>query len=71
MTKWYLLKSGMLINKHIWTMLEYTNLTKNAFRYEYLINKTKDRLSEILKRQTDKLFVACIEDIIMGVYTWM
>ena len=41
-------------------------LNKNAFGYEYPLHKTKDRLAKILTRQTDKLFVACIEDNIVG-----
>lgn len=41
-------------------------LNKNAFGYEYPLNKTKDRLSEILNRKTDKVFVACIEDTVVG-----
>lgn len=41
-------------------------INKNALGYEYPLNKTKDRLSEILKRRTDKLFVACINDNVVG-----
>ncbi|MEL7624974.1 MAG: GNAT family N-acetyltransferase [Clostridiales bacterium] len=41
-------------------------LNKSAFGYEYPLDKTKERLSVILQRQTDKLFVACIEDKVVG-----
>lgn len=41
-------------------------LNKNAFGYEYPLSKTKDRLQEIFNRQTDKLFVACVDDFIVG-----
>lgn len=30
------------------------------------MNKTKDRLYEILKRQTDKIYVACIDETVVG-----
>lgn len=32
-------------------------LNKNDFGYDYPVNKTKDRLSEVLQRKTDKLFL--------------
>ena len=41
-------------------------LNQNAFGYTYPLDKTKIRLEEILDRQTDKLFVACIDDQDVG-----
>lgn len=41
-------------------------LNKSAFGYEYPEEKTRLRLSEILKRSTDKLYVACIDDLVVG-----
>lgn len=41
-------------------------LNKNSLGYEYPLNKTKDRLYEILKRQTDKIYVACIDETVVG-----
>lgn len=41
-------------------------LNKNAFGYEYDLLKTKNRLTEILNRKTDKIFVADIDDIVIG-----
>ena len=41
-------------------------LNKNAFGYEYPLSKTRERLLGILKRPTDKLFVACIEEKVAG-----
>ena len=41
-------------------------LNKNAFEYEYDIERTKKRLAEILSRKTDKIFVAVIDDIVVG-----
>ena len=41
-------------------------INKNSFGYEYPIEKTKDKLSNILNRCTDKLYVACIDDVVVG-----
>ena len=41
-------------------------INRDAFGYEYPISKTQSRLSEILGRQTDKLYVACVDDIVVG-----
>ena len=41
-------------------------LNKNAFGYEYDLEKTKSRLRNILKRSTDKIFVACVDKKVVG-----
>jgi len=41
-------------------------LNKTAFGYEYDINKTKNRLAVILARKSDKIFVAVIDDNVIG-----
>lgn len=42
------------------------NLNKNAFGYDYDIDKTKRRLKEILNRTTDRIYVACIDSKVVG-----
>jgi len=42
------------------------DINQYSFGYEYPLNKTKERLSEILKRPTEKLYVACIDENIVG-----
>ena len=42
------------------------NLNQNAFGYEYPLERTKERLSKILERPTDRLFVACVDDQVVG-----
>lgn len=41
-------------------------LNENAFGYEYDLSKTKLRLAKILARKTDKIFVAVVDNIIVG-----
>lgn len=41
-------------------------LNSTAFGYEYDLTKTKNRLSAILNRDTDKIYVACIENVVVG-----
>lgn len=41
-------------------------LNKNAFGYDYDIEKTKIRLCEIISRTTDRIYVACIDSKIVG-----
>ncbi|NLZ82963.1 MAG: GNAT family N-acetyltransferase [Clostridiales bacterium] len=41
-------------------------LNKNSFGYEYDIEKTKSRLNEIINRATDKIYVACIDNKVVG-----
>jgi GNAT superfamily N-acetyltransferase len=42
------------------------DINQYSFGYEYPLDKTKERLSLILKRPTDKLYVACINDNVVG-----
>jgi predicted N-acetyltransferase YhbS len=42
------------------------HLNSNAFGYEYNLEKTKNRLSTILNRETDKIYVACVDDTVVG-----
>lgn len=42
------------------------DINQYSFGYEYPLDKTKERLSEILKRPTDKLYVACIDESVVG-----
>ncbi|MFT3984346.1 MAG: GNAT family N-acetyltransferase [Lachnospiraceae bacterium] len=44
--------------------LHYLNTT--AFGYEYDLEKTKRKLSLILGRKTDKIYVACMDDMVVG-----
>ncbi len=41
-------------------------INKYAFGYEYREEKTKERLKYILNRQTDKIWVACEGDLVVG-----
>ncbi len=41
-------------------------LNKNALGYEYPLNKTKDRLTKILSLSTDKIFVAQVNQQVVG-----
>lgn len=41
-------------------------LNKKAFGYEYPLEQTKSRLSKILERKTDKIFVACADEKVVG-----
>lgn len=41
-------------------------INKHAFGYDYPLEKTKTRLVEILQRPTDQIFVACVEDKVVG-----
>lgn len=41
-------------------------LNSTAFGYEYDLEKTKNRLSAILDRKTDKVYVACIDGVVVG-----
>ncbi len=41
-------------------------LNKSAFGYQYSLEKTKDRLCEILKRGKGKIFVACVDNEVVG-----
>lgn len=41
-------------------------LNKYTFRYEYPEEKTKERLKYIINRQTDKIWVACEWDLVVG-----
>lgn len=41
-------------------------LNKYSFGYEYNLDKTKSRLAIILERSTDKILVACVNDIVVG-----
>lgn len=41
-------------------------LNKNAFGYEYPFDQTKARISKILPRPTDKLYVACFDEKVVG-----
>ncbi|HHX12862.1 MAG TPA: GNAT family N-acetyltransferase [Clostridiales bacterium] len=41
-------------------------LNKKAFGYEYDIEKTKSRLNEIINRETDKIYVASIDNKVVG-----
>lgn len=42
------------------------NLNSNVFGYEYDLQKTKNRLSTILDRETDKIYVACVDNTVVG-----
>lgn len=46
--------------KYIWF------LNQTALGYEYDLSKTQERLEIVLKRQADKILVACIDDKIVG-----
>lgn len=41
-------------------------LNSTAFGYEYDLEKTKLRLADILSRKTDKIYVACVDDTVVG-----
>lgn len=41
-------------------------LNKDAFGYEYDLAKTKNRLYDILGKTTDKIYVACIDNRVVG-----
>ena len=41
-------------------------INKNALGYDYPVEKTKNRLFKILKRPTDRIYVVCDDDKIVG-----
>lgn len=41
-------------------------LNKTAFGYYYELEKTEKRLPQVLDRKTDKIYVACINDLVVG-----
>ncbi|HHU71135.1 MAG TPA: GNAT family N-acetyltransferase [Clostridiales bacterium] len=41
-------------------------LNLNAFGYDYDIEKTKIRLNKIINRTTDRIYVACIDNKVVG-----
>ncbi|WP_205314707.1 hypothetical protein [Ruminiclostridium herbifermentans] len=41
-------------------------INKNSFGYDYPEEKTKERLKYIISRQTDKIWVACEDDLVVG-----
>lgn len=41
-------------------------LNKSAFGYQYSLKKTRDRLHEVLERAKDKIFVACVDNEVVG-----
>ena len=41
-------------------------MNKSAFGYEYPEEKTKERLKYIINRQSDKIWVACEGDLVVG-----
>lgn len=41
-------------------------INKFSFGYDYPREKTKERLKHIMKRETDKIFVACDKDLVIG-----
>lgn len=41
-------------------------LNSTVFGYQYDLDKTKVRLAAILDRKTDRIFLACIDDTVVG-----
>ena len=42
------------------------DLNQSAFGHDFPLEKTKRRLAEILKRDTDKIYVACLDGQVVG-----
>jgi len=41
-------------------------LNRDSLGYEYPIEKTRERLKYILTRNTDRIWVACVDDLVVG-----